>query len=426
MAKNLRALLILGLSLAVTGLAGAVQPLQPLVDATPHGGTLEPDPGVYAGPVVINKPMTLIGNRNVVIDNAGVGTNVIIEADGVTMDGLVLINSGKLHHTIDSGVHIRGDYNVVKNCLMENVLFGIDLQQSNNNVVKNNRITSLRGETGMRGDSIRLWYSMHNKILDNVMTDARDMVVWYSESNRIAGNYLARGRYGIHFMYSRYNLVEDNRFVDNSIGAYLMFSDGVEFRNNYIAKSNGPSGIGIGFKEASRIKVDGNEILGNAIGISIDVSPYQPDTVNSIRGNRIAFNAVGVAIINDWHGNEFERNDFKGNFTQVTVGGGGGALRHLWNDNFWDVYQGFDEDNDGRGDAPFELYSYADRLWMDVIPAAFFRGSPILELVDFLERLAPFSEPKLLVREKGPRIKRSDALREMLASGAAAEQRARN
>jgi nitrous oxidase accessory protein len=39
---------------------------------------------------------------------------------------------------------------------------------------------------------------------------------------------------------------------------------------------------------------------------------------------------------------------------------------------------------------------------MDVPPARFFKGAPVLEVMDFLERLAPFSEPNMLVRDERP------------------------
>ena len=66
---------------------------------------------------------------------------------------------------------------------------------------------------------------------------------------------------------------------------------------------------------------------------------------------------------------------------------------------------GFDRDRDDVGDQPYELYSYADRIWMDVPAARFFKGSPVLEVMDFLERLAPFTEPNMLVRDDSPRMR---------------------
>jgi nitrous oxidase accessory protein len=84
------------------------------------------------------------------------------------------------------------------------------------------------------------------------------------------------------------------------------------------------------------------------------------------------------------------------------VRGGGTALRETWDSNFWDDFAGFDGDGDSRGDSPYEIYSYADQIWMGNREANFFRGGFALEALDFIERLAPFSEPKLLLQEKNP------------------------
>ena len=96
--------------------------------------------------------------------------------------------------------------------------------------------------------------------------------------------------------------------------------------------------------------------------------------------------------------------EFRGNFTSVAVRGGGGATRNLWSRNWWDEYEGFDRDRDGAGDTPFELRAYADRIWMEIPPAAFFRASPLFEALDFLDRLAPFSTPTLILRDESPRF----------------------
>jgi nitrous oxidase accessory protein len=50
------------------------------------------------------------------------------------------------------------------------------------------------------------------------------------------------------------------------------------------------------------------------------------------------------------------------------------------------------------------LYAYADRIWQQRPEAAFFRGSPLFEAIDFLDRLAPFSDPTLVLRDDAPRF----------------------
>ena len=131
------------------------------------------------------------------------------------------------HDGIDAAIHVRGDGNVIADNEIEDCLFGIDVQQSNRNRIEGNRIRSKDLELGVRGDGIRLWYSRENRILENEIHDVRDVVVWYSGANTIARNTVTGGRYGLHFMYSEANLVEENRYRDNSRhGTWLYYSRG--------------------------------------------------------------------------------------------------------------------------------------------------------------------------------------------------------
>ncbi len=385
--------------------AGELPSFQELVDATEEGETLVPPPGVYAGPVVVSDPITIDGRGKVTIDNQGKGTVILLDTDGATIKGLHLTNSGASANDLDSAVHVRGNFNVIKDNIMDEVLFGVDLQQSSNNIVRRNRITSIsRIPLGQKGDSVRLWYSFKNKITDNIIEHVRDMVVWYSADNVIAGNKTSHSRYSLHFMYSRYNLVENNEYYNNTVGIFLMYSDGVIVRNNQIRHAAGPTGVGIGFKETSDLTVEDNQVLYCATGLYIDVSPFQPDTINTFDNNLIAYNGIGIRFLNPWHSNEFRNNNFAGNLTQVAVGGRGNAMKNLWEDNYWSDYEGFDRDGNDIGDTPYKLTAYADRIWQDVPYAQFFKGSPVLEVLDFLERLAPFSEPKVLVEDQTPQL----------------------
>jgi nitrous oxidase accessory protein len=401
------ALVVGTISLMATSAQAAVD-LQTLVDATPEGGVLSPPAGLYIGGIKISRPITIDGRGEVRIDAGGEGSVVRILGNGVTLRGLEIRGSGENHDTLDAGISVRGDGNLIEDNTIEDCLFGIDLGQSNENVIRRNKIRSKPFDLGMRGDGIRLWYSRGNQIVENEIRDARDVVVWYSGENIIARNVVVGGRYALHFMYSERNVVEDNRYSQNMVGVFLMYSDGVELRRNQITQCVGATGMGVGFKESSDVLLEGNTILRCATGIYLDISPYEPDTTNRFLGNRIAFNSVGVMFHSDWHGNVFLGNDFEDNFTQVAVRGGGGATRHTWRANRWADYRGFDRDGDGTGDRPYELYAYADRFWVDQPHAAFFRGSPLFEMIDLLDRLAPFSEPTLIVRDEDPRFVSDD------------------
>ncbi len=385
------------------GIAHA-ETLQSMIDKASAGDVVTPPAGIYKERIVIDKALTLDGQNKVTIDADGEGTVIFVETNGATVENLRIINSGDQHNDLDSGVMVRGNGNVVKDNVLENVLFGVDLGQSDNNIIKRNKISSKDFKLGVKGDAIRLWYSKNNKISENIITKARDFVVWYSEGNIIEKNKIYDGRYGLHFMYSLYNRVDGNLFYNNSVGIFLMYSDGIVVENNTVMASVGGMGMGIGYKETSDTILRNNKIYYCARGIYSDVSPYQPDTINHITSNHIAFNGVGLTFHNDWTGNEIRDNRFEDNFIQVAVDGFETAKRNDWSGNRWDDYQGFDRDKNGIGDTPYIKRTYADRIWMDVPFAGFFKGSPVLSLLDFLERLAPFTEPLVLLQDDSPKM----------------------
>lgn len=382
-----------------------LKPFQELVDKAPAGSVLRPPPGAYAGPVTIDKPLTIEGDGKVTIDAGDKGTVMIINADRTTLRGLHLTGSGDSHDTDDSCLDVRGNHNTLENLKLDNCLFGIDLKQTNHSVLRGNSVRSKDRELGVRGDGLRLWYSHDNLIEKNEIIDSRDMVAWYSHRNIFRDNLGRRSRYSIHFMFANDNVVEGNRFYDNAVGVYFMYTEGGAARNNVISHATGAAGMGIGFKESSGTIVEGNEIVYCAIGIGSDLSPFQPDSTVEIRHNRFAFNGIGILFNSEVGGNRMVDNVFEGNLTQVAYGGRSGSMaKNFWEGNFWDDYQGFDRNRDGLGDQKHELMAYADQIWMEMPVARFFRSSPVMELLDFLERLAPFSAPDQILVDEKPRF----------------------
>ena len=91
-------------------------PFQELVDATAPNGTLVPPPGTYAGPVVLEHPITIDGRGQVTIDAGGKGSVIYVETDGATIKNLHLTNSGDSHNNMDSGVQVKGTGNRRSGC----------------------------------------------------------------------------------------------------------------------------------------------------------------------------------------------------------------------------------------------------------------------------------------------------------------------
>ncbi len=383
-----------------------LKPFQQLVDAAPAGSELKVPPGIYAGPVKIDKPLIVDGGDKVTIDGGDKGTVFAIEASGVTLKNLAITGSGDSHDSDDACLNVRGHNNLVENVDIQDCLFGIDLKQSNKTVLRGNRVRSKPFDLGVRGDSLRLWYSNDNLIENNQITDSRDTVAWYSHRNIFRGNVARRSRYSIHFMFANDNIVEHNRFIDNAVGIYFMYMEGGAARNNLISHATGATGMALGFKEASNIDLENNEVIYCAVGVGSDLSPYQPDTTIRFKGNRFAYNGVAVKIIGAFGNNTFHDNTFEGNLADLELSGRTESERNLWSGNYFDIYEGFDRNSDGVGDTPHENYVYADQIWMDIPEARFFKNSPVLELLDFLERLAPFSSPNLQLKDAAPRFNR--------------------
>lgn len=381
-----------------------LKPFQAMVDAAPAGSTLKPPPGNYVGPVVVNKPLIIDGGGQVTIDGGDRGTVFSLETDGAVLRGIHLTGSGDSHDTDDSCLDVRGSRNLVERVVIDNCLFGIDLKQANDNVLKGNKVRSKDRELGVRGDGLRLWYSNRNLIDGNEITDSRDMVAWYSSDNIYRNNVGKRSRYSIHFMFAHNNLVEGNRFYDNAVGVYFMYTEGGVVRHNLFSHATGASGMALGFKEASNTVIENNEIIYCAVGIGSDLSPFQPDSHIWVRNNRFAYNGIAIKFTSELGGNVVTDNIFEGNLTNVIQSGRGKTTLNEWRGNYWDDYQGFDKNGDGIGDTPYELYAYADQIWIEMPPARFFKNSPVMELLDFLERLAPFSSPELTLKDDKPRF----------------------
>jgi len=377
--------------------------LQAIIDNAKEGDTIYLESAIYRGPIHIRKNGIVIdGQGHSEIDGQGQASVVNIEAEYVTVKNTLIANSGGSHDKVDSGVQMIGGHNTVKNCRIKECLFGVNISQSDSNKVIHNEITSLsRREKALKGDAIRLWWSKGNIVHGNYWHQVRDMVVWYSVGNLFEDNKGVGNRYSIHFMYSHSNRIKRNKFINNSVGVFLMYSEKTIMEENFIEGCTGVSGMCLGMKETSSNQIINNQFIYSSQGIHIDVAPFVPEQINTIQGNEIAFCGSGIFFHTNQIGNVITQNNFHNNLSNVTAQGKT-ANGNIWKKNYFDDYQGFDRDGDNIGDTPYELYSYVEHLWDFDKDIQFFYGSPLLVILDFLERLAPFSEPKFVLRDKSP------------------------
>ena len=184
----------------------------------------------------------------------------------------------------------------------------------------------------------------------------------------------------------------------------MFYSNDLLIKNNTISHLRSFSGAALAFKESNGVQVTENQILHCAVGVTAN-SPVHAENILTLINNRFAYNDVALYFYGEKGGHVIRGNRFEQNLTDVRVSAVSTALGNIWQENYWDRYRGFDMDNDGIGDMPHEQFIYSDRIWMDRPMTQFFRGSPVMEFIDFVERLSSFSPPQMVLRDATPRVR---------------------
>jgi len=380
--------------------------IKALIDnAEPNALILVP-PGVYNGHLKITKPVVLDGQGKATIDGGGEGVVIKLLVPDITIRGFTIRGSGSGVNHEPSGILTNAGPVIIENNRFVDVLFGIDMRQSPDSIIRNNTIHGKDLDLGRRGDGIRLWWS-HNAIVENNTVDGlRDMVFWYSENLKILDNKVSNSRYGLHFMYSHHTLLADNELNGNSVGIYLMYSNSISMINNNIINNRGSSGYGIGLKDCDNITVENNALLANRVGIYLDNSPSSYDSTGIVKDNKIAFNEIGLLATPITHNNVITHNAFVENEEQVTAHGGGQLSKNEFSQdgvgNFWSNYAGYDADNDGVGDLPYAPRSLFMTLLAREPNLRLFVHSPAQQAIELTARAFPDLSPKPIFTDPVP------------------------
>lgn len=378
------------------------------IAAAPAGATIRVRGGHYAGPVVIDRPLTLLGEDWPVIDGGGTGTVVHITAPDVRFQGFVVQGSGTSHDREDSGILVRAPRAAIVGNRVLDSLFGVQLLDAPAGLVEGNLIVGKELPEPQRGDGIKLWYSPDARVVGNHVLNGRDVLVWYSDRTLVRGNLVERGRYGVHFMYSNDSTVEHNVLRDNSVGIYLMYGARQLVRANAFVRNRGPSGYGLALKETDGATIEGNVMLHNRVGLYIDNSPISENVSNRISGNWIAYNDIGLLISPATRHNVIAGNVLFENLEQAAPQGGGTLDRIDWategRGNFWSDYAGYDADRDGIGDLPYQNRALSSVLTDRSPLLAFFRFSLVAAALDLAARAVPLFQPAPRFSDPAPLV----------------------
>jgi len=398
--------LLLASSSALADRPHPVSAVTRLIDDAEEGAVIHVPGGVYEGNLVIRKPITLDGGGSAVFDGRGEGTVIVVLAEGVTIRNCTIRGSGENVTGEPSAIRaVAGDV-TIESTTIEDALFGIDLRQSPNAVVRDNSIACKDLEPGRRGDGIRLWWSHGSIVEGNTVRGSRDMVFWYSEGLRIARNNVSGSRYGLHFMYSHDTVLEGNDLAGNSVGVYLMYSNNITLRGNRMRNNRGASGYGIGLKDCDDITIEGNALLANRVGVYIDNSPSSVDSAGIFETNMVAFNEIGLLATPNTHDNAFTGNAFIENEEPAATHGRGRLVSNEFSregvGNYWSDYAGFDLDGDGIGDVTYAPKSLFGAMLAREPNLRLFVHSPAQQAIEFTSRALPELRPEPTLVDPAP------------------------
>lgn len=413
--------------------------LQTAIDVAAAGDVLRLAPGVYPGGVRIDRPLTLAGEPGAVIDGGGRGDVVRVTAPDVTLTALTLRNSGRELGDMNSGVFLQkgADRARVEGCRIEQVAFGVWLDALDGARILDNRITgdaALRSQD--RGNGIHFFSTRHSLAAGNEVGEARDGIyIDTSDDNELRDNVLHDLRYGIHYMYANRNMLIGNRTTRTRTGYALMSSKNLKVIGN---RSERDENYGIALNALNSSEIRDNVVLDVQRGRANPNAARDPhlpagggpggaegkalfvynSLYNDIRGNVFAGAEIGIHLTAGSEDNRIHGNAFVANRTQVKYVA---VKTQEWSvdgrGNWWSDYLGWDMNDDGLGDTPYEPIDGVDRLLWQYPAARVLLASPAVETLRWVQRQFPVLRPQG-VRDSHPLINPPAAVTERVAAAA--------
>lgn len=385
------AMLAAGGAVAAERTVALDEPLQAAVAAAAAGDVLVLSPGVHAGPVTIDRAITLRGEPGAVIVGAGKGSVVTVESPDARIEGLTIRGSGTNLDTMDSGVFVdrHSPGAVIVGNRFENNLFGVYLHGAADSLVQDNVIV---GRDDIRlsqaGNGVSIWNAPGAQIIGNEITGGRDGIfVKTSRNNLFMDNVMTKLRFAIHYMYTQDSVVAGNRSLGNHAGWVLMYSDRLEVRDN-VSVDDRDHGLMLNTANSS-------EITGNVVrnGGEKCVFIYNANK-NLISGNWFEGCPIGIHFTAGSERNRVVDNAFVGNRTQVKYVG----TRFIeWSvdgrGNYWSDNPAFDLDGDGIADAAYRPNDVMDEILWTLPQAKLLLNSPAVETIRWAQARFPALYP---------------------------------
>lgn len=365
--------------------------IKPAIASSHSGDTLIVEKGFYKeGNIVINKPLTFLGENLPVLDGDRKFEVLTIKSDNVTIKGFRVQHSG--YATLDDpgGIKVYNSefVNITDNQLYDN-FFGIYIQNGKNCIIKNNKIVAFGKEEQGIGNGIHCWKSDSLLIIGNNISGHRDGIYFEFVAHSVIWRNISYNniRYGLHFMFSNDDAYFTNVFKNNGAGVAVMFTKKVTMMNNTFEENWGDAAYGLLLKEISDSYISGNKFSKNTSGIFMEGT-------NRIKVEKNIFkaNGWGMKIQASCMDNEITDNNFSGNTFDVSTNGS--LVLNIFAKNYWDKYEGYDLNKDSIGDVPYHPLSLFSVIVEKNPPAMLLFRSFMVSLLDKSEKFLPTLTPE--------------------------------
>ncbi len=289
--------------------------------------------GIYNESILISKKINLIGEKGAILEFRGENDIISIKADNCTLEGFIIRNC-----TNDSfsGINIESNENTIQNnFICNNSGWGLYMYNSNSNIIVNNTfindgvcIVGNRGDwesyiienNTVNGKPLIFYKSLKN--IDIIGIDAGQIILANCSFCNITKNRINGGDQGIVLGYSNHNIIDNNNASNAKFGLRLQYSN----NNSVIMNNFTYNEYGIYVTHSFYNKIFGNNVISST---SYGCWLCCNSKFNEIFKNNFSLNSISAYDI------------FENNWSKNCLG------------NYWDDYNGTDNNDDGIGDTPY-------------------------------------------------------------------------
>lgn len=376
------------------GINKSYESITSAMEQAENGDLIKVYPGTYQEKLKITKSITFesIEKHKAIIEGDNQKHVITIKSPSVVFDGFTIRGSGENFLDNDAGILIdqKNDAKIMNN-VFENVLFGIYVDSSEGNLIKDNEIHGFKDKKfSERGNGFHFFNSKNNTIDGNIISDVRDgMYFDHSDKTTVTNNKISGIRYGIHYMWSNDNSFKNNYFSNNVSGAAIMFSKRIHLEQNIFENNRGYRAFGMFFQTVEDSIVENNLFFNNSIGINSDLSRG-----NIFRKNTIVQNDIGMEILGSNWDDVIYENSFVDNLQQALVNEI--KINDQWyyenKGNYWSSYSGIDLEKDGIGDSAHHSGSAFEFFMYKYPHFRLFVESPTAKMLQTVDKMFPVIE----------------------------------